>query len=120
MGQKGSSWKGETPICDTSERHARLGDPRHVLSVRVFSQERRSADYDVDTVNSRLHSDSCIVHVASDVSQDLGLLEAELADGLAVCSRLWGGGGRGQLDVLHTELVKPGVSARHAPLCMAT
>jgi len=49
----------------------------------VLSQERAGADNDINTVDTSLNSNLDIVHVAADVSQDLGL-EAELADGLAV------------------------------------
>lgn len=43
--------------------------------------------------------------MASDVREDLGL-ESELANGLAVCTRLLGGSRGGELDVLHTESIE--------------
>lgn len=46
--------------------------------------------------------DPSIVHVATDVGENLGL-EAELAYGLAIEARLFGGGGRCELDVLYTK-----------------
>lgn len=76
--------------------------------MRVFAQKARSADDDIDTVNTSLDGDSGIVHVASDVSENLGALETELADGLAVGTRLGRGSGRGELDVFNTEFVETG------------
>ena len=67
---------------------SRLGDPGHVLAVRVFSEERRSSDNNIDTVDTGLNGNSGVVHVTPDVCEDLGVLEAELADGLAVGTRL--------------------------------
>ena len=49
-----------------------------------------------------LDGDACIVHVAANVGENLGL-EAELADGLAIIARLLGGGGGGEFDVLYTK-----------------
>ena len=47
-----------------------LGDPGHVLSVRVFSEERRGTDDDVDTVNTSLDGETGVIHVTSNVSED--------------------------------------------------
>jgi hypothetical protein len=47
-----------------------LGDPGHVLSVRVFSEERRGTDDDVDTVNTRLDGETGVVHVTSNVGEN--------------------------------------------------
>lgn len=76
--------------------------------MRVFPEERRGSNDDIDTVNTGLDGDSRVVHVTSDVCEDLGVLEAEVADGFTVSTRFWRGGGRGQLNVLDSELVKPG------------
>lgn len=46
---------------------SRLGNPSHVLTVRVLPQERRGTNDNVDTVNTSLNSQSGIVHVASNV-----------------------------------------------------
>lgn len=62
-------------------------DVGHVLAVRVLSQERTGTNDNVDTVNTSLNGNLDIVHVAADVSQDLGL-ETELADSLAIKTRL--------------------------------
>lgn len=43
--------------------------------------------------------------MASDMGEDLGL-QAELADGFAVCARLLRGCGGCELDVLHTERIE--------------
>ena len=47
-----------------------LGDPGHVLAVRVFTEERRGTDDDIDTVNTGLNGEAGVVHVTSDVGQD--------------------------------------------------
>lgn len=52
-----------------------------------------------------LDSDASIVHVATNVGQDLGL-EAHLADLDAVLATLLGSGGRGDLDVLDSKVGK--------------
>lgn len=44
--------------------------------------------------------------MASYVCEDLGSLEAKLADGFAVFSRLLGSSRRGKLNVISTELVQ--------------
>jgi hypothetical protein len=105
--------------------------------VRVFTEERRCTDNDVNTVHTGLDSELGVIHVASDVGEDpvvnarqerklisfqvsrtekqvergpnaLGPLETERADGLAVVERLGRGSGRSQLDVLDTKLVETG------------
>lgn len=48
----------------------------HILSVRVLAEERGSANDNIDTVDARLDRNSSIVHVASDVCQDLELHSA--------------------------------------------
>lgn len=88
------------------EEHSRLGDPGHVLAVRVFPQERRRANDDINTVHTGLDGDTRIVHVASDVGENLGPLEAELTDSFAVSAGFGRGGGRGQFDVFDTELIE--------------
>ena len=46
--------------------------------------------------------DARIIHVTSDMSEDFSF-EAELADGLAIETRLLGCRGRGELDVLDAK-----------------
>jgi hypothetical protein len=72
----------------------------------VLTEERRGANNDVDTVDTSLDGNTGVVHVATDVGEDLRALEAELADGLAVGTRLRRGGRRGQLNVVDTKVVK--------------
>ena len=85
----------------------RLGDPGHVLAVRVFSEERRSSDNNIDTVDTGLDSNSRVVHVTSDVCENLGVLEAKLANGFTVGSRFGRSCGVSELNVLDAEFVKP-------------
>ena len=63
----------------------------------------------LDVVQMRRHtgldSNAGIIHVATNVGEDLGL-EAEVADGLAVEARLLTSSGRGELDVVHTKVVE--------------
>jgi hypothetical protein len=73
----------------------------------VLPQEGARANDDVHAVHTRLDGQTGVVHVTPDVCEDLGLLEAELADGLAVRARLGGGGGRGELDVFDSKVVEP-------------
>lgn len=95
--------------------------------MRELAEEGRCADDDIDTVDTygeehsaleidlqkevlegthtSLDGDAGIVHVAANVGEDLGT-ETELADGLAIETRLLGGSGGGELDVLDTECVK--------------
>ena len=82
-----------------------LGDIGHVLAMRKFTEEGGCADDDVDAVDARLDGDARVVHVATDVGEDFGL-QAELADGLAVPSRLLGSYWRRELEILDAELVE--------------
>jgi hypothetical protein len=50
----------------------------------VFPQERTRSDNDIDTVNTGLDSETGVIHVTSNMGEDLGSLEAERTDGLAV------------------------------------
>ena len=52
-----------------------------------------------------LNSNTSVIHMASDMGEDLGL-QAELANGFAVCARLLRGCGGCELDVLHTERIE--------------
>jgi hypothetical protein len=72
----------------------------------VLTEERRGANDDVDTVNTSLDGDTGVVPVATDVGKNLGALEAELADGLTVGTRLGRGGGRGELNVVNTKVIE--------------
>jgi hypothetical protein len=54
--------------------------------VRVLPQERRSTNDDIDTINTSLDSDPGIVHVTSNVCENLGPLETHLTDSFTVCS----------------------------------
>lgn len=62
-----------------------VDDVGHVLAMRMLAEVGRGANDDVKTIDTSLHGQTGIVHVAADVGQDLGL-EAELADGLAILS----------------------------------
>lgn len=53
--------------------------------MRMLAKVCGCANDDIETIDTSLHSQAGIVHVAADVGQDLGL-EAELADGLAILS----------------------------------
>lgn len=77
----------------------------HVLAVGVLSQELGGTNDDIDTIDTGGDSESCVVHVASDVSENLGL-KTELADGLAIGPRLLRCCGGGQLDVVDTKVVQ--------------
>ena len=48
-----------------------LGDPGHVLTVRVLTEERRSSNDDIDTVDTSLNSETGVVHVTTNVGKDL-------------------------------------------------
>lgn len=74
--------------------------------MRVFPQERTRTDNDINTVNTSLDGQSGVIHVASDMGQDLGLFQAERANGLAVVEGFGRGGGRGEFDVFDTEFVE--------------
>lgn len=80
-------------------------DVSHVLAVRVFPEVLRGTNNDINTIDTGLDSDLDIVHVTSDVSQDLGL-QAELADGLAVLARLLACARAGQLDAVHSKFIQ--------------
>jgi len=82
-----------------------LGDIGHVLPMRKFAEEGRCADDNVHTIYARLDGDPRVVHMATDVGKDFGL-QAELADGLAVPSRLLGSCWRRQLQIFDAEIVK--------------
>jgi hypothetical protein len=82
-----------------------LGDVRHILAMGEVPQELGSAHDDIDTIDTGLDCDTGVVHVASDVCDDLGL-EAKFADGLTVLSRLLRSGRRGELDAIDTKIVK--------------
>lgn len=73
--------------------------------MRVLAEVRGCANDDVETVDASFHSQTGVVHVATDVGKDLSL-EAELADGLAILSRLLRGSGGGKLDVVNAEVVE--------------
>lgn len=82
-----------------------VDDISHILAVRVLAKVGRSANDDVEAVDTRLDGQSSIVHVAPDVGENLGL-EAKLADRLAVLSGLLGGGGRGKFDVVDAKVIE--------------
>lgn len=77
----------------------------HVFSVRMVAEVAGGSNNDIESVNARLDGDSRIVHVAADVSENLGL-ETELADSFTVPSRLFAGGGRRHLNVVDTKLIQ--------------
>lgn len=70
--------------------------------MREFTEEGGCANDDIDTVDTSLDGDAGIVHVATNVGEDLGT-ETELADGLAVETRLLRGSGGGKLNILDTK-----------------
>lgn len=78
--------------------------------MRVFSQERRSTNNNIDTVHTRLDGDSSVVHVTSDMCQNLGVLETELADGFAMRPRLGRSSGGSELNVFDSKVVQSEVS----------
>lgn len=71
----------------------------------MLHQLRRCSYYDIKAIDSCFHSDPCIIHVASNVSEDFGF-ETEFADYLAISSRLFGRCRRGELDVFNSEGIK--------------
>ncbi|KAH3671919.1 hypothetical protein OGAPHI_000105 [Ogataea philodendri] len=85
--------------------HRRFGDVRHVLTVRVLSQELRSSNNNIDTINTSLDSNFCVVHVTSDMGQNLGF-QSQLANRLAISPTLFRGDRRGQLDVVHSKIIQ--------------
>lgn len=82
-----------------------LDNPLHVFAVAVLAQELGGSNDDVEAVDAGLNGQLGVAHVTSDVGQDLSL-EAKGADLLAVIVGLLGGGGRGELDVVDTEIVE--------------
>ena len=52
-----------------------VGDVGHVLSMGVLHEVGRSANDDIDSINTSLNSDSGIVHMAADVGKNLGRSE---------------------------------------------
>lgn len=71
----------------------------------MLAKIRRCTNDDIEAVDSRLYRHASIVHVAADVSQDLGL-EAELADGLAILAGLLRGSRRGKLDIIDAKVIE--------------
>jgi hypothetical protein len=82
-----------------------LSDVGHVFAMRKFTEEGGSANDDVNAVDARLDGNARVVHVATDVGEYFGL-QAELADGLAVPSRLLGSCWRRELEILDAEFVE--------------
>lgn len=66
---------------------------------------RRGSNHNVKTVDTRLHGDAGVVHMAADVSENFGF-EPELAYGFAILPRLLRGGWGRQLDVVHAKVVQ--------------
>lgn len=71
----------------------------------MLTKVRRCTNDDIEAVDTSLYCHTSIVHVAADVSQDLGL-EAELADGLAILAGLLRGSWRGKLDIVDAEVIE--------------
>jgi hypothetical protein len=67
-----------------------FGNPVEVLSVGVLHKLSRSADAHVDSVDACFNGEASVVHVASNVDQDL-CLETHLANSLGIGLGLWGG-----------------------------
>jgi len=82
-----------------------LDDLVDALPVAEFAEEGRRPEKDVDAVDARFDRDACVVHVATHVSQHLRV-ERERRDRAAVFERLGRRDRRGELDVLHAELVE--------------
>jgi hypothetical protein len=90
-----------------------------------FFRYFESSDYLAQPINKKrrltsLNSDPGIVHVASDVGQDLGPLETHLTDSLAVRPWLGRSSGGSKLDVLNSEVIQSVESAPHAERRHAT
>lgn len=68
-----------------------LQDISHILSMRVFPQEARSTNDDINAIYASFDSDSSIIHMTSDMSQNLAL-QTQLADGFTISSTLLRGG----------------------------
>lgn len=77
----------------------------HVLSVRMLAQVRRRANDNIETIDTGFHGHAGVVHVAAHMCQYFGL-ETELADGLAVLSRLLGSGRRCEFDVIDAKVIQ--------------
>lgn len=71
----------------------------------VLPEVLAGANNDINTVNTGLNSNPDIVHVTSDVSQDLSL-QAKLADSLAILAGLLTGARAGELDAVNTEVIE--------------
>jgi len=82
-----------------------LGNIGHVLAMRKFTQEGGCADDDIYAINARIYGNARVIHVATDVGEDFGV-QAKLADGLTVSSRLFGSCWRRELKILHAKLVE--------------
>lgn len=82
-----------------------LGDVGHVLAMGELPEEGRGSDDDVDTIDTGRDGESCVIHVATDVGEDLGL-ESELADSHEVEPGLLGGSRGGDLDVVDTKVIE--------------
>ena len=73
--------------------------------MRVLSQERRGSNDNVDAVNTSLDCYSSIVHVTSNVGENLGL-QAELANCFTVLAGLLGSCRASQLDIVCAKLIE--------------
>lgn len=61
--------------------------------------------YLVHLTNSSLDCDSGIIHVTSDVGENLGL-KSQLTNGLAILETLWGSSRAGEFDIVDTEVIE--------------
>ena len=77
----------------------------HVLAMAVLHQMAARSNDHVNAVHSGCDGELGILHVTSHVCEDLGL-QSELADSLAVQSRLLRSGRRCEFDVVDTKLVE--------------
>jgi len=80
-------------------------DVCHVLAMTVLPEILTRANDDVDTIDASLHRNLDIVHVTSDVRENLGL-QSQLADGLAVLAALLTRTRASELDAVDTESIK--------------
>lgn len=71
----------------------------------MLAQERRGSNDNIKTIDTSFHSDTSIVHVAANVRKNLGL-ETELADGLAVLSRLLGSCRACDFQIVNTKVIE--------------
>ncbi|KAH3676951.1 hypothetical protein OGATHE_001441 [Ogataea polymorpha] len=90
-----------TPILST----VLLSDVRHVLTVRILSQKLGGSNDHIDTINTCLNCNLSIIHMTSDVSQNLSL-KPKFTNGLAIDSTLLGGNRRGQFNVVDTKVIQ--------------